>query len=307
MLAAEKMTFMLFNCSKCLKGRLYNVVNSSDIRTFSKSSKTKESSRQSNFQYCVDLVRKYDYENYLCARLYPPSLMPIAFAIQAFNVETAQIGDIHFASDIKTGLIRMQFWKDSIEKIYEGSPPHTPTALAMSQYSKLNADFYKNIKDIEDYSEDTKASILYLFLESEGITDKQVHHVASHIGKSQGVVTLLRGLPYNSSKGRIYLPRESLLKFKISGEDVMRGRKQKEICDIVFEVASVAKQHLETARSMKKDVPSSVLPLFLNSVICDKYLKQLQKVDFNVFHPSLQKKNGLLPLQLLLQKIGKKY
>lgn len=45
-----------------------------------------------------------------------------------------------------------------------------------------------------------------------GITDKQVHHVASHIGKSQGVVTLLRGLPYNSSKGRIYLPRESLLK-----------------------------------------------------------------------------------------------
>ncbi|CAC5417690.1 NDUFAF6 [Mytilus coruscus] len=140
-----------------------------------------------------------------------------------------------------------------------------------------------------------------------GITDKQVHHVASHIGKSQGVVTLLRGLPYNSSKGRIYLPRESLLKFKISGEDVMRGRKQKEICDIVLEVASVAKQHLETARSMKKDVPSTVLPLFLNSIICDKYLKQLQKVDFNVFHPSLQKKNGLLPLQLLLQKIGKKY
>lgn len=32
---------------------------------------------------------------------------------------------------------------------------------------------------------------------------------------------------------------------KVSGEDVIRGRKQKEVADVVYELASVANQHLE--------------------------------------------------------------
>lgn len=318
------MTFKFNTCSHCLK--LCNIMKTTGTRALSESTNTRKSSSETHYKYCMDLVRKHDYENFLCSLLYPSQLVPVSIAIQAFNVETAQIGDMQYSSDIKTGLMRMQFWKDSIEQIYKGSPPHTPTAIVLFQciqryklskhwftritdarFSQLSNDFYRSIQDMEDYAENTRSSILYLLLESAGIKDVKVDHVASHVGKTQGLVTLLRSLPYNTSKGKIYLPRESLLKHKVSGEDLLRGRKQKEVCDIVFDIATVANQHLEKARSLKKDVPNTALPFFLNTVVSDRYLKLLQKADFNVFHPSLQGKNRLLHLQLLLQKIRKKY
>lgn len=319
------MTFKLVNCVHCFRLCPFGV--STKIRALSTTTTNSgQKNRATNFKYCMDLVRNHDYENYLCTLMYPSSIAPTAFTIHAFNVETAQIGDLQYTSDIKTGLMRMQFWIDAIDKIYQGSPPHTPTAQALSEsirrhkltkslflrilesrFSQLRDDHYRSIHDIEDYGENTKSAVLYLLLELIGIKDENVNHVASHIGRSQGVVTLLRSCPYHTSKGRIYLPRESLMKVKVSGEDVIRGRKQKEVADVVYELASVANQHLEKARSMRGEVPKSVLPLFLNTVICDRYLKQLQKVDFNVFHPSLQKKNGFLPIQILTQKIRKKY
>ena len=37
------------------------------------------------------LGRTYDYENYLCALQLPPGPRSAAFALRAFNVETAQV------------------------------------------------------------------------------------------------------------------------------------------------------------------------------------------------------------------------
>ena len=33
--------------------------------------------------------------------------------------------------DTRNGLIRLKFWEDAIDKIYEDSPPKTPTALEL--------------------------------------------------------------------------------------------------------------------------------------------------------------------------------
>jgi len=43
--------------------------------------------------------------------------------------------------------------------------------------------------------------------------------------------------------------------------------------------------------------------IFLPTVCMENYLEELRKVDFNVFHPLLQKRKGILPLQLLWRKI----
>lgn len=36
--------------------------------------------------YCQDLVRKHDYEAYLCSYFYPRAAQPGYFALRAFNV-----------------------------------------------------------------------------------------------------------------------------------------------------------------------------------------------------------------------------
>lgn len=46
---------------------------------------------------------------------------------------------------------------------------------------------------------------------------------------------------------------------------------------------------------------------FLFQVALDDYLYNIRKVDFNIFHPSLQKRNTLLPLYLYIRTWKKTY
>ncbi|XP_060077036.1 NADH dehydrogenase (ubiquinone) complex I, assembly factor 6-like [Ylistrum balloti] len=278
----------------------------------------------SNRQYCLDLIQKFDHENFLCTLLYSKSAREAAIAIRAFNVEIAQVQDV--VSDKQRGAMRMVFWRDTIEKIYQGSPPQQPIALQLAKVISENKltkkwfmrcidaradclenDSFRSINDLEDYCENSVSSVMYLILESLGIKDLHADHAASHIGRAHGLVTFLRAIPFNTSRGRINLPTELLIKYNVSQEDVYRGKKPDLVNDIVYDIASVANQHLRTARSLKKDVPKSAVPTFLNTVICEKYLTNIQQAGFNVFDTKLQRRNGLLPLQLLMQSMKKTY
>lgn len=42
-------------------------------------------------------------------------------------------------------------------------------------------------------------------------------------------------------------------------------------------------------------------------VAIDDYLERVRKVDFDVFHPSLQRRNPLMPIQLYFRSWKKKY
>jgi len=73
--------------------------------------------------------------------------------------------------------------------------------------------------------------------------------------------------------------------------------------NLICEISSAAHRHLEKAESLKKNVPKDSIIVFLPLVPIHIYLKQLERNDFNVFHPHLQRRNAWLPLHLWLQKI----
>ncbi|KAF9427575.1 NADH dehydrogenase (ubiquinone) complex I, assembly factor 6 [Podila epigama] len=81
-------------------------------------------------KYCEDLVRKGDYEGFLCTQFFPAHQRPTQMALRAFNIELASIRDHVSNTDI--GRMRMQFWRDSLDKIFAGSPPQQPVALALA-------------------------------------------------------------------------------------------------------------------------------------------------------------------------------
>ncbi|BFZ13342.1 hypothetical protein BsWGS_16381 [Bradybaena similaris] len=279
---------------------------------------------QSDIAYCIDLVRKYDYENYLGTLLLPRDSQRAAFALRAYNVELAQVPDS--VSDKKIGLMRMQFWKEAIQSIYQSFPPKTPVATELSgacgyyrlskrwlerlveaRAAQMEHDSFTSVKNVEDYAEQVNSSLYYLLLECLGIKNVHADHAASHLGKAQGIVTLLRATPYQTSRRRLYLPMEVLAKNKVSQEEIMRGKVSQPLKDAVFDIASLAHQHLEKARSLQKQLPEKSHLVFLNAHVCDHYLKNLQKVDFNVFDGKLQWKNPLLAYHMYINKLRRKF
>jgi NADH dehydrogenase [ubiquinone] 1 alpha subcomplex assembly factor 6 len=101
-------------------------------------------------------------------------------------------------------------------------------------------------------------------------------HAASHLGVSQTITVLLRALPYHASKGQMIIPAELTAKHALNQENIFRNlnsinnNAQKNLEDAVFEFATIANDHLITARDMFKEfggkVPSRALPLFLSAV-----------------------------------------
>ncbi|XP_069477490.1 NADH dehydrogenase (ubiquinone) complex I, assembly factor 6 isoform X5 [Ambystoma mexicanum] len=235
-----------------------------------------------------------------------------------------QVKDL--VSQKNIGLMRMQFWRTAVEDMYHDNPPHQPIAMELWKAIKkhkltkswfmriidereknLDDRAYRTIQELEKYAENTQSSLLYLTLETLGVKDVHADHAASHIGKAHGIITCLRAVPYHSSQRKVFLPMDICMMHDVSQEDFIRGSLEKQVRDVAFDIASQAHVHLEHARSFCKNVPTKAIPAFIHTVTLDMYLNKLRKVDFNVFHPSLQRKNTLLPWQLYIQSWKKTY
>lgn len=276
--------------------------------------------KQTPTEYCLQLVRKSDYENFLCTLLLPSSIKSAAFAVRAFNVEVAQVEDQ--VSDSRIGAMRLRFWTDALNETYNDNPPKSPVALELhrilqrhklskryfkrlidARLNKLGGSVFVDLESLERYCDYTTSSIYYLLLEAQGTASVNADHAVSHLGKAHGLVTLLRSVPYNARKRVMVLPQDVLMKNDVSSESIFQGRASAGFKDAVLEVASCAKQHLKVATSLKKTVGKDLNVIFLPTVCVQNYLEELKKVDFDVFHPTLQRRNGFLPLQLLWRKM----
>lgn len=129
------------------------------------------------------------------------------------------------------------------------------------------------VDSLTAHAESTSSTFLYLLLALLSQSSSHTYsHAASHVGVAQTVSTLLRALPYHASKGHLVIPAEITARHGVSQEEVFRyGGGAKKIDDAVFEFATLANDHLITARDMfNKEcggkVPEPVRPVFLSAV-----------------------------------------
>ncbi|ESQ38428.1 hypothetical protein EUTSA_v10029515mg [Eutrema salsugineum] len=138
-------------------------------------------SLRSALSYCVQQVRNYGYHHYLCLLELPPEMRKAAFALRAFNVETARAMDV--APDPEIGSMRLLWWQEAIDKLYIKKHPEVE-------------DIPESIEELERYAEDTVSTLLYNTLQAGGISSTAVDHAASHIGGRSEIL-----LDVNSREG----------------------------------------------------------------------------------------------------------
>ncbi|EFC37119.1 predicted protein [Naegleria gruberi] len=152
------------------------------------------------------------------------------------------------------------------------------------------------LADIESYSEGVYSTLIMSHLQCSKYRDVHTDHVASHLGRSYGICTLLRSVPHLSEHQSTYLPAQLCAKYGITEDDIYKHQNSHELEEVVFKVADLAKSHLDLARELAdlKDEKTNKLlvnpkayPLFMTSIVCEVFLEKLEKVNFNIFHPSI--------------------
>ncbi|KAL5466719.1 hypothetical protein EMCRGX_G030867 [Ephydatia muelleri] len=278
-----------------------------------------------NGNYCLELVRKHDFDHYLCTLLLPKEVQSAVFAIRAFNVETAQIREL--VTEKATGKMRVQFWRDSIDAIYKEPPKH-PVAVTLatavgryklsklwfsrlldSREANLSLSHYSSTRELEDYSENTFSSLLYLTLEAMGVRSVAADHACSHLGKAEGICTVLRAAAYHRTQRCVFVPMDIIMRHGASQESFIRAEEtsNQSVHNAVYDFASLGHTHLLKARSLGNKLDSMVTRALLPAVLCEDFLTRLQREDFNIFEPKLSQRNPKMPLRLLWKYFSHQY
>lgn len=196
----------------------------------------------------------------------------------------------------------MQFWRDTVNSTFAGSPPREPISILLhravadlapragnSSASSLKFWLLRFINTrerhmenkpfptlaaLEDYAENTYATLMYMTLAAMPLRSVHLDHLASHIGKACGIVATLRGIPVlaapsqpiqgpsgssvgNTRSPALLLPLDVMAEVGLREEDVFRrGPHAEGLQDAVFQVATRANDHLITAREMLRNLRS---------------------------------------------------
>ncbi|KAH7067468.1 Squalene/phytoene synthase-domain-containing protein [Paraphoma chrysanthemicola] len=170
--------------------------------------------------YCANLVQTYDAPSHILQTFIPQSSRDAYIAIRAFNVDVARVADTTSTPTI--GMMRMQFWRDTVTKALAGSPPKEPVAILLAKAAEdlhersdgkarlsknwfhriintreqhLSNPPYPTLSALESYAENTYSTMLYLTLSALPQASLTTDHIASHIGKAMGIAAVLRGIP----------------------------------------------------------------------------------------------------------------
>ncbi|KAI9847004.1 MAG: hypothetical protein M1837_003360 [Sclerophora amabilis] len=255
----------------------------------------------------ADKNQTYDNPSYTLQTFIPPHAHAAYLSLHALNITLALLPDT--TSNPTVGAMRIQFWRDAINKTFAGNPPKEPIALLLShalssmsasasgaqaplskswflrlisaREARLNNPPFPDMEALESYAESTYSTLLYLTLSALPLHSLTADHLASHIGKATGIVTILRGLPLvafppppnhhsnkgqlggvlspsnsgQSQQGRVPLPLTIMATHNVVEEAVLRqGAAAPGLKDAVFQVATRANDHLVTAREMLQNI-----------------------------------------------------
>ncbi|KAL6703518.1 hypothetical protein ACN47E_009543 [Coniothyrium glycines] len=170
--------------------------------------------------YCANLIQKHDAPSHILQTFIPQSSRDAYLAIRAFNVDVARVADTTSTPTI--GMMRMQFWRDTVTKALAGTPPKEPVAVLLAHAAEglqersagkarlsknwfhriintreqhLGNPPYPTLASLEGYAENTYSTMLYLTLSALPQASLTTDHIASHIGKAMGIAAVLRGIP----------------------------------------------------------------------------------------------------------------
>ncbi|GAB4367587.1 MAG: squalene/phytoene synthase family protein [Kiloniellaceae bacterium] len=252
---------------------------------------------------CGALVERHDRDRYLASLFAPAAEREHLFALYAFNHEVAKTAEV--VSEPMLGEIRLQWWRESLAGIYEGTPRRhevvEPLAEAVAA-GELPRDLLETVIDarafdldpappadldaLRVYVEGSSTTLLRLALKILGAEDAASRRAAEHLGPAWAYLGLLRALPLHARQKRSYLPADLCAEAGVDLQDLFELRASPGLRRVAGILMDAAAEHLAAARRVAKEVPRAALPALLPARLADLYLKQLSKAGNDPLSPA---------------------
>ncbi|HYD98729.1 MAG TPA: phytoene/squalene synthase family protein [Alphaproteobacteria bacterium] len=275
--------------------------------------------------YCADQVRRFDHDRYLTALFAPAARRDSLFALYAFNLEIAKTREV--VSEPTLGLIRLQWWRDSIAALYDGKPPPRhevlqPLAAAIRDHGLDHAHFEQLIEAREQdmerdppptlpalliYAEGTAAPLMALALEALGVRDAASLRAARAVGVAWALTGLVRAVAFHAGQQRIALSADLLDEAGVDRDRLMALKPQPELNRAVARLAETARERLAEARALRREIDRRALPALLLAALADRHLDRLERAGWDVMSGAAHRPDGTAPAALAWRALRGRY
>ncbi len=266
---------------------------------------------------CAKELRLNDPDRFLTALFAPSDRREALFALYAFNLEVARSREM--VREPMLGRMRLQWWRETIEGLYAGTPRrhYVADALAASlaRHRPARAEFDRLIDarelDMEDggpatlpaligYAEGTSGALVRLALEllQDAPLEESRARQGTHGGVAWGLAGLLRAIPFHARARRLYLPADLVAETGLHVDDLFELRGSPALSEAVRRIADIARLELAAARALARP-PRALLPALLPATLADLYLRRLAAAGHDPFHALVQARPPLRVARLI--------
>ncbi len=250
--------------------------------------------------YCAKLVKNYDYDRFLVTLFAPASAREGLFALYAFNHEVAKIREA--VSEPMLGEIRLQWWREAIEGIYENNPRNHEIVLPLHQAVQSKnipmqsfidiidaraADIYdenpETLNDFENYLGKTSGNLSKLAAQIIGVQDAPSLSLTYDMGLVWGLIGSMRTIRYHISLKKLSLPQDMMDQYGVGKRDIFGQMENENINKLIKDLCQSAKQYLDQLAQDKKQIEPEIRSLFLLSALSRSYLNMIKKAGYNPF------------------------
>ncbi|CAB3405525.1 unnamed protein product [Caenorhabditis bovis] len=286
------------------------------------------------FENCLQLVKKHDVDNYLSILTMPKNVQPEFVAIDALNVEIAQIREkVDTRRGDTSAMYRLQFWKDAIMSIYGLSTltiPRQPVAIALCVFApNARSDLllkmietrqatigdrqFENIEALIDYGKSTTGSLLHLKMsalarQTSTTLLPNAIEICEEVGAAYAVANLIRSTHPLLARGIVLIPADVMGLNGTNPDSIYNKKKVEESKGVVKDLFKVSENLLNSSRSRIDEIPKHLRPALVSTCASiDHILKITKKVDYDIYSPLLQRRNPLLLWSLFYRKLVGKY
>ena len=241
------------------------------------------------------IAREADPDRSLSALFAPREARADLFALYALNAELSRVAEL--VSEPGLGAIRLQWWRDAIERAASGETISHPVADAFGETlnrRKLSRERISALIDarafdvdtrimpdmagLEAYVNDTAGAVFALAAGILGARGENVEQAARSAGKAYGLTGLMRALPVHASRGLLFLPEDALRRHGTSPGEVLAGKTSQGLYDLLAELRMKAREALRDVQSRIAALDNAARSAFASLSLVDPYLASLEKV-----------------------------
>ncbi|HSG96175.1 MAG TPA: squalene/phytoene synthase family protein [Afifellaceae bacterium] len=250
-----------------------------------------------------DLVRRHDRPRYYASLFAPSEHRGALFALFALKAEITRIPTL--VSEPGLGEIRLQWWRETLERIAAGEAAETPhfaaLGVVMARYrlpvaalaalidahrGDLYADPPATLGDLEGFFGETESALFQLAClvlgEKRGASGAMTAEAAGHAGIAYGLALRLGGLARDLARGRCIVPAAILAAHGLSAGAMFSAPAPEAAADVVAALVDKAESHLETALGAANDLPSELKPAFLPLAVVRPLISRIRAAGSSV-------------------------